>query len=294
MKKNELDIMRNRGGFIAALDQSGGSTPKALKLYGVDETAYSNEEQMYEEIHKMRSRIMTSPAFTSQKILGAILFEMTLDKLVEGVPTATYLNQKGILPFLKIDLGLASEENGVQLMKPITQLDETLKKAAKAEIFGTKMRSVIKGANPVGIRAIVEQQFDIAKTIIAAGLVPIIEPEVDITIPDKAEAEDILLEELKIALSLLSQDQQVVFKLSLPTRENLYLDIQKDSHLLRVVALSGGYTQSEANAKLAKNTGVIASFSRALSEGLSAQQNDEEFNAMISQSIDAIFEASKF
>jgi len=292
MNQAQIDRMHTGKGFIAALDQSGGSTPKALKLYGIDETAYSNEEEMFEIMHRMRSRIMTSPAFSSEHILGSILFDNTLDRQVEGVPTADYLLNKGILPFLKIDLGLAGSNDDVQLMKPIVNLDDTLEKAAENRIFGTKMRSVIKGANPQGIRAVCVQQFETAQKILACGLVPIIEPEVDITIADKEAAEAILREELRKGLAALSPDQQVMLKLSLPTEDNFYADLTKNTRVLRVVALSGGYPQAQADEKLAKNTGVIASFSRALTEGLSVTQTEPEFDRILGASIDAIATAS--
>lgn len=292
MNQAQIDRMHTGRGFIAALDQSGGSTPKALKLYGIDEAAYANDEEMFEVVHRMRSRIMTSPAFTSEYILGAILFDNTLDKQVDGIPTAAYLLRKGILPFLKVDLGLAEPERDVQLMKPITNLDALLKRALANQVFGTKMRSVIKGANRRGIHDIVAQQFDIARQIIGYGLVPIIEPEVDIHIPDKAEAEAILRDELRASLASLSPEQKVMLKLSLPTEDNFYADWTADARVVRVAALSGGYTQAQAIEKLAKNAGVIASFSRALTEGLSARQTDEAFNRVLGDSIKAIAAAS--
>jgi fructose-bisphosphate aldolase class I len=280
-------------GFIAALDQSGGSTPKALRLYGIGEDAYSNEAEMFDLVHEMRSRIMTSPAFTGERILGAILFEMTMDRAVNGVPTADYLwQEKKVVPFLKVDKGLAEEADGVQLMKPIPGLDELLERADAANIFGTKMRSVIKQASAGGIAAIVAQQFDTARQIIAKGLVPIVEPEVDIHCPGKAEAEQLLLERLISELDALDEDQTVMLKLTLPEHDGFYTPCIEHPRVLRVVALSGGYSREEANARLSRNPRVIASFSRALSEGLSAQQSDDEFNDMLDASIASIFEAS--
>ena len=291
---DQLDKARNKPGFIAALDQSGGSTPKALGLYGVTEDAWSNDEEMFDVVHAMRTRIMTSPAFNGDRILGAILFENTMDREVEGQPTAKYLwNVKQVVPFLKVDKGLADEANGVQLMKPIPGLDELLARAKTTDVFGTKMRSVIKQANADGIKAIVDQQFEIGRQIIAAGLVPIIEPEVDIHCPDKAAAEDMLHDEIMKQLDSLDDDQLVMLKLTLPEKDDLYADCIAHANCVRVVALSGGYSRDEANARLAKQHGMIASFSRALAEGLSAQQTDDEFNAMLDSSIAAIFEASK-
>ena len=291
---DQLEKARNKPGFIAALDQSGGSTPKALGLYGVTEDAWSNDEEMYDVVHAMRTRIMTSPAFNGDRILGAILFENTMDRAVEGQPTAQYLwNVKQVVPFLKVDKGLADEANGVQLMKPIPGLDELLERAKKTDVFGTKMRSVIKQANADGIKAIVDQQFDVGKQIIAAGLVPIIEPEVDIHCPDKAAAEDMLHDEIMQQLNALDDDQLVMLKLTLPEKNDLYADCIAHANCVRVVALSGGYSRDEANERLAKQHGMIASFSRALAEGLSAQQSDDEFNAMRDSSIAAIFAASK-
>ncbi|MDJ0758922.1 MAG: fructose bisphosphate aldolase [Woeseiaceae bacterium] len=291
---DQLDKARNTPGFIAALDQSGGSTPKALGLYGVTEDAWSNDEEMYDVVHAMRTRIMTSPSFNGDRILGAILFENTMDRQVEGQPTAQYLwNVKKVVPFLKVDKGLADEANGVQLMKPIPGLDELLARAKTTDVFGTKMRSVIKQANAEGIKAIVDQQFEIGKQIIAAGLVPIIEPEVDIHCPDKAAAEDMLHAEIMSQLDALADDQLVMLKLTLPEKDDLYADAIAHANCVRVVALSGGYSRDEANERLARQHGMIASFSRALAEGLSAQQTDDEFNAMLDGSIGAIFEASK-
>lgn len=293
MNQLQMDLIHTGKGFIAALDQSGGSTPKALLQYGIKEDSYSNEEEMFNLVHDMRTRIITSPAFTSEYILGAILFENTMDRTIQDEFTADYLwGKKGIVPFLKVDKGLAALENGVQLMKPIPDLDNLLKRAAQKNIFGTKMRSVIKDANSEGIKNVVAQQFEIGKQIIEAGLVPIIEPEVDIHSPDKEESEKILKEELMNQLSGLRQNEKIMLKLSIPTAENFYSDLMGEPHIARIVALSGGYTQIEANEKLSKNQGLIASFSRALSQGLTAQQTEEEFDAMLSSSIKAIFAAS--
>ncbi|MFE4710243.1 fructose bisphosphate aldolase [Paenibacillus sp. NPDC056722] len=289
----QLDRIHSGRGFIAALDQSGGSTPKALLQYGIQEDRYSNEEQMYELVHEMRTRIIKSPAFDAQYILGAILFENTMDRFIDGQYTADYLwEQKGIVPFLKIDKGLAEPKNGVQLMKPIAGLDELLKRAVERNIFGTKMRSVIKEANLAGIKQVVEQQFAIANQILDSGLIPIIEPEVDIYSADKEASEKLLKAELASHLSTLGSDVKVMLKLSIPTEENFYRDLIDDPHVLRVVALSGGYSQSEANERLAHHHGLIASFSRGLSEGLAAGQTNEEFNSLLSKSIHAIYEAS--
>ncbi|ATG47210.1 fructose bisphosphate aldolase [Celeribacter ethanolicus] len=280
-------------GFIAALDQSGGSTPKALKLYGIEENEYSGEEQMFDLIHEMRSRIMTSPAFTGEKVIGAILFEMTMDRMVEGKPTPSYLwDVKGVVPFLKIDKGLEAEANGVQLMKPMPGLDDLLARAFKLGVFGTKERSVINAANPEGIKAVVDQQFAVGDQVIAAGLMPILEPEVTITIADKAEAEAILREEILKHLDAMPEDKQVMLKLSLPTEANFYKPLVDHPRVLKVVALSGGYARDEANDILSKNTGMIASFSRALSEGLNAKQSDAEFNDMLAAAVDGIYKAS--
>lgn len=291
--EDQLNKVRTQPGFIAALDQSGGSTPKALKIYGVGEDAYSNEEEMFACVHAMRTRIVTSPAFNGDRILGAILFENTLDRDIEGKSSSNYLWQvKNVVPFLKVDKGLAEEADGVQLMKPIPGLDELLKKALGQNVFGTKMRSVIKSANASGIEQIVAQQFEIGRQIVAAGLVPIIEPEIDINAPDKAEAEALLRTQLMAHLNKLKSDELVMFKLTLPEQANFYKECQDHPNMLKVVALSGGYSRDEANRRLAENNGMIASFSRALSEGLSAQQSDEEFNAMLDASIQAIYEAS--
>ena len=284
----------NKDGFIAALDQSGGSTPKALKLYGVSESAYSNEDEMFDLIHQMRSRIIKSPAFTGDKVMGAILFEQTMDREIDGVPTAQYLwENRSVVPFLKVDKGLADAADGVKLMKPMPDLDALLERAVAKGVFGTKMRSVIDAANPKGIAAIVDQQFEVGRQILSHGLVPIIEPEVTISIDDKAEAEDILLAEIQKHLDGVPEGKQVMLKLSLPTKPNLYKPLIDDPRVMRVVALSGGYSRDEANEKLAQNTGMIASFSRALSEGLSADQSDAEFDAMLAEAIDSIFEASR-
>lgn len=283
-----------KDGFIAALDQSGGSTPKALKLYGIGEGAWSNEAEMFDLIHAMRARIIKSPAFTGDKVMGAILFEQTMDRDIDGVPTAQYLWEKrGVVPFLKIDQGLQEAKDGVKLMKPMPGLDALLSRAAAKGIFGTKERSVIDAANPAGIAAIVAQQFEVGRQVLAHGLMPILEPEVTISIPDKAEAEALLLAEILKHLDTLPEGRQVMLKLTLPTKANLYKPLVDHPRVMRVVALSGGYTRAEANARLAENTGVIASFSRALTEGLSAQQSDAEFDAVLAGAIDSIFEASR-
>ncbi|WDI32402.1 fructose bisphosphate aldolase [Hyphococcus flavus] len=284
----------NKDGFIAALDQSGGSTPKALKLYGVSDDAWSNDEEMFGLIHQMRARIIKSPAFSGDKIMGAILFERTMDGDIDGVPTAQYLREEcGVVPFLKVDKGLADEKDGVKMMKPMPDLDALLKRAVSKGIFGTKMRSVIDSANAKGIADVVAQQFEIGKQILSHGLVPIIEPEVTISISDKAEAEDILLSEITKQLDNLPEGKQVMLKLTLPTKANLYKPLVDHPSVMRVVALSGGYSREDANAKLAQNTGMTASFSRALTEGLSAGQSDGEFDAMLASSINSIFEASR-
>ena len=291
--KAQLEKMRTQPGFIAALDQSGGSTPNALRAYGIKEGAWSNEEQMFGIVHQMRTRIMTSPAFTGERILGAILFENTIDRDVEGKPTADYLwNVKRIVPFLKVDKGLAAESRGVQLMKPMPELAALLGKANAKRIFGTKMRSVVKQANEVGIKDIVRQQFEIARQIIAAGLVPIVEPEVDIHCPEKAKAEELLKTAIREELDALPEGQLVMLKLTLPEKDDLYTEFVTHPKVVRVVALSGGYTREEGNRRLRRNHGIVASFSRALVEGLSAQQSDAEFNAVLNTSIQSIFEAS--
>ncbi len=280
-------------GFIAALDQSGGSTPKALGLYGIGADGYSNDAEMYDLIHGMRARIAEAPAFSGDKVVGAILFEMTMDRDIAGKPTPTYMwEEKGVVPFLKVDKGLADEENGCQIMKPMPELDTLCERAAAKGVFGTKMRSVISAANEAGIRAVVAQQFMVGEQIIGHGLMPIIEPEVTISIADKSEAENILLAELTSALDALPADQQVMLKLTLPNMANLYQPLVDHPRVMKVVALSGGYSREDANAKLAENTGMIASFSRALTEGLNAQQSDAEFNDTIASSIDSIYQAS--
>ncbi|KAF2336578.1 fructose bisphosphate aldolase [Flavobacterium daemonense] len=293
MKTAQLSRMQSAKGFIAALDQSGGSTPKALAQYGVLESSFSNEEEMYTLVHEMRTRIIKSPSFDSQYILGAILFENTMDRKIDGQWTADYLwEKKNIVPFLKVDKGLADLSNGVQIMKPIPNLDELLDRAVERNIFGTKMRSVIKEANPTGIRDVVEQQFKVGLQIFEKGLIPIIEPEVDIYSADKAKSEEILKEEIKKQLSSLSDNVKVMLKLSIPAVNNFYSDLMTDPHVVRVVALSGGYSREEANEKLAQNHGLIASFSRALSEGLSVNQSDEAFNNELSSTIKDIYNAS--
>ncbi|MFV8175131.1 fructose bisphosphate aldolase [Mycolicibacterium peregrinum] len=293
VNQQQADKMTTGKGFIAALDQSGGSTPKALRLYGVEESAYSSEEEMFDLIHQMRSRIITSPVFNGDRVLAAILFEQTMDRSIEGKPTATYLwEDKGVVPLLKIDKGLADVENGVQVMKPMPGLDDLLARAAKGGIFGTKERSVIGAADAEGIAAVVAQQFEVAKQVLSHGLVPIIEPEVTISISDKAEAEDLLRDEITKNLDALPADQKVMLKLTLPTQANHYQSLAEHPKVMRVVALSGGYSRDDANKMLAENTGVIASFSRALTEGLSAQQSDDEFNATLDKSIQSIYDAS--
>ncbi len=289
----QLKKARTAKGFIAALDQSGGSTPKALKAYGVEADAWSNDEEMFDLVHQMRSRIIMSPSFTGERILGAILFEMTVDRKVAGMPTSHYLwREKNVVPFLKIDKGLADESDGVQLMKPIPTLDAQLQKANENEIFGTKMRSVIKQASASGIASIVEQQFEIGKKICAAKLVPIIEPEVDIHCPDKAGAEKILRDEISKHLDKLSEDQPVMLKLTIPEEQDYYKPLIDHERVVRVVALSGGYSREEANERLAKQHGMIASFSRALAEGLSAKQSDQEFDSTLDAAIQSIYDAS--
>lgn len=289
----QLNRMNSGKGFIAALDQSGGSTPKALSQYGVEENSYTNDEEMYTLVHEMRTRIIKSPAFDSQYILGAILFENTMDRKIDGEWTADYLwKKKNIVPFLKVDKGLADLANGVQLMKPISNLEELLTRAVERNVFGTKMRSVIKEANAVGIREIVEQQFEVGKQIFAKGLIPIIEPEVDIYSADKTKSEEILKEEIIKQLNKLDKNVKVMLKLSIPTVNDFYSELISDLHVVRVVALSGGYSREEANQKLAQNHGLIASFSRALSEGLTAGQSDDEFNSKLSTTIKEIYEAS--
>ncbi|WP_054709995.1 fructose bisphosphate aldolase [Bacillus sp. JCM 19041] len=293
MHKQQLETMRSGKGFIAALDQSGGSTPKALADYGITEDAYSGEAEMFDLVHDMRTRIITAPAFHSDHILGAILFEQTMDRKIEGEYTSDYLaNKKGIVPFLKVDKGLAEEANGVQLMKPIADLEETLKRAKERNVFGTKMRSVINEANKEGIKQVVDQQFEVGKQIIEAGLVPIIEPEVDIHSSDKEAAEDLLKEELLTHLNMLRDDESVMLKLTIPTKTGLYQELVEHERVIRVVVLSGGYSRDEANRKLKENDGLIASFSRALSQDLDAKQTDAEFNTALRTAIDGIYDAS--
>lgn len=293
MNATQLKQMHSGKGFIAALDQSGGSTPKALKQYGIEETAWKNEEEMMDLVHAMRTRIIESPAFSSGKILGAILFKATMERSIEGIPTADFLwEKKHVVPFLKVDIGLADEINGCKKMKDFPGLDALCKEAVKFHIFGTKERSVILSANEEGIKAVVAQQFEWAKVMIANGLVPIIEPEVDIHIADKKEAEVILKKYLIEGAKDLKNNEKIIFKLSLPSIDGYYTDLEKLPNVVRVVALSGGYSQDEANVILARNPGVIASFSRALAEGLTAQMSDVEFNAHIEASVNAIYEAS--
>ena len=291
--EQQLEKVRTEPGFIAALDQSGGSTPKALGLYGITADAWSNDEEMFALVHEVRSRIITSPPFNGERILGAILFENTVDREIEGRPTSEYLWQvKNVVPFLKVDKGLADEKDGAHVMKPMPDLGALLDKAKANDVFGTKMRSVIKQADPAGVSAVVQQQFVIGREIVAAGLVPIIEPEVDIHCPDKAAAEDLLLASLLAELNGLGQDEKVMLKLTLPEQDNLYMDCIEHPNVVRVVALSGGYTREEANARLTRNNRMVASFSRALAEGLSANQSDDEFNTMLNTSIQNIFDAS--
>jgi fructose-bisphosphate aldolase class I len=293
MNQEQVTRMREGKGFIAALDQSGGSTPKALSLYGVQENEYSGDVEMFDQIHAMRTRMVKSPAFSGEQVLGAILFEGTMDRQIDGVGSAEYLwKTKKVIPFLKIDKGLADEENGVQVMKPNPDLGALLDRAKAQGVFGTKMRSVIKVANKDGIKAVVAQQFEVGRQILAAGLVPIIEPEVDIHSPSKAEAEVILKAALLEELNKQPADQPVLLKLTLPETDNFYAELVSHASVLRVVALSGGYTREDANAKLSRNNGMIASFSRALTEGLSAKQTDAEFNTMIGNSIADIYSAS--
>jgi len=293
MNSAQLAQMKSGKGFIAALDQSGGSTPKALSLYGIEPNTYSGEAAMFDLVHQMRSRIIKSPSFTSERVIGVILFEMTMDRQIDGLGSAEFLWQKkNIVPFLKVDNGLADEKDGAQVMKPIPELDARLASAISHGVFGTKMRSVIKQANAAGVKAVVEQQFEIGKQICAKGLVPIIEPEVDINCPNKAAAEDLLLAELIKHLDKLGDDQNVMLKLTLPEKAGLYTPLTNHPRVVRVVALSGGYSRDHANEVLAKNPNVIASFSRALSEGLTAQQSDSEFDGMIDKTIQAIYDAS--
>ena len=289
-----LDKLKTQTGFIAALDQSGGSTPKALRLYGIEESEYSSDEEMFNLVHEMRTRIITSTPFSGERVLGAILFENTLDREIEGMSSAHFLWQKKrVIPFLKVDKGLAEESNGVQVMKPMPGLDALLAKAVAQDVFGTKMRSVVKLANHQGIKDVVAQQFEVGKQILAAGLVPIIEPEVDIHSPQKAETEALLKLEILTQLNLLNEGQEVMLKLTLPTEANFYKELVDHPLVLKVVALSGGYSREEANAKLAENQGMIASFSRALTQGVSAKQSQEEFDATLDEAIEGIYQASK-
>ena len=291
MNQEMLNKVKNAQGFIAALDQSGGSTPKALKLYGLDESSYSNEAEMFDRMHEMRTRIMTSPAFNGDRILAAILFEMTMDRQVEGQGSAEYLwNVKKVVPFVKVDKGLADEVDGAQVMKPMPDLDALLERAIKHGVFGTKMRSVIKVANPTGVDAVVKQQFEVGKQILSAGLVPIIEPEVDIKSPQKAETEALL--KAAILKELESVPSAIMLKLSIPTEDNFYAELINHPKVLRVVALSGGYSRNEANERLSRQHNMTASFSRALTEGLTAQQSDAEFNKALDEAIASIFAAS--
>ena len=290
----QLSKVQTQNGFLAALDQSGGSTPKALKLYGVGEDAYSNDDEMFGVIHQMRTRIILSPAFNGNRVLGAILFENTMDREIEGKASAKFLwEDKNVVPFLKVDKGLEAEADGVQLMKPMPGLDSLLDRANAHEVFGTKMRSVVKLGNDAGVKAIVDQQFEVGKQILAKGLVPILEPEVDIHSPEKAQAEDQLKAAILAHLGGLESGQQIMLKLTLPEQDGFYADVIAHPGVLKVVALSGGYSREEANARLSRNKGMIASFSRALTEGLNAQQSDDEFNKMLDGSIESIFQASK-
>jgi fructose-bisphosphate aldolase, class I len=293
MNEEQRQKMREGAGFIAALDQSGGSTPKALKLYGIPEDAYSGDEQMFDLIHDMRARIIKSPAFNGDRILGAILFEMTMERQIDDLDTGDYLwSKKGVVPFLKIDKGLEAEADGVQLMKPMPGLDDLLERGVAKNMFGTKERSVIKLANPKGVQAIAAQQFEVGRQVLSHGLVPILEPEIDIHSPEKAKAEELLLDALRSGLEQVPDGQQVMFKLTLPETDGFYQELVDHPKVLRVVALSGGYSRDEANARLSRNPGVVASFSRALTEGLSAQQSDEEFDAALDNAVGSIFAAS--
>ena len=292
--QEQLDKIEREPGFVAALDQSGGSTPKALRLYGVEEGAWTSDDEMFSIVHAMRTRIITSPSFDGDRILGAILFENTMDREIGGRPSARYLwEERRVVPFLKVDKGLAAEADGVQLMKPMPQLDALLARAKENGVFGTKMRSVIKLADPAGIEAVVSQQFEVARRIVAAGLVPIIEPEIDIHSPEKAEAEALLRAELLAHLDRLDPGERVMFKLTLPEEDDFYAECVRHPKVLKVVALSGGYTREEANARMSRNRGVVASFSRALTEGLNAGQSEAEFDAMLDASIESIFRASQ-
>lgn len=290
----QIEKIKNQPGFIAALDQSGGSTPKALLNYGVGEDAYSNDEEMFQQVHNMRTRIVTSPSFSGERIMGAILFENTMDREIEGRSSADYLWEvKRVVPFLKVDKGLADENNGAQIMKDMPDLDGLLDRAKQKGVFGTKMRSVIKTANAEGVNAVVNQQFEIGTRIVNTGLIPIIEPEVDIHSPEKAAIEALLLPALISSLDQLNDGQSVMLKLTLPEQDDFYKPCVEHPNVLKVVALSGGYTREEANRRLANNRGVVASFSRALTEGLSAEQSDDEFNQMLDESIESIYQASK-
>ena len=292
--REQLGKIEREPGFVAALDQSGGSTPKALRLYGIEEGAWANDDEMFSIVHDMRTRIIGSPSFNGDRILGAILFENTMDREIEGKPSARYLwEEKRVVPFLKVDKGLAPEADGVQLMKPMPELDALLSRAKENGVFGTKMRSVIKLAHRAGIEAVVDQQFEIARRILSAGLVPIIEPEIDIHSPEKAQAEALLREELLARLEGLGAGERVMFKLTLPEEDDFYAPCVGHPNVLRVVALSGGYTRAEANARMSRNRGVVASFSRALTEGLNAGQSEAEFDAMLDSSIQSIFQASR-
>ncbi len=291
--QQQVEKITSGQGFIAALDQSGGSTPKALRLYGVSEDAYDNDAEMFDLIHQMRSRIVKSPAFNGDRVVGAILFEMTMDREIDGTPTGKYLwEELGVVPFLKCDKGLAEEQNGAQMMKPMPELDSLLERGVAKGMFGTKMRSVINAANPQGIADVVKQQFEIGRQILSHGLVPIIEPEITISISDKAEAEALLLSEITKELDALDEGQNVMLKLTLPEAANIYKPLVEHPRILRVVALSGGYSREEANNRLSKNTGMIASFSRALTEGLSAGQTEDEFDSTLDETIQTIFDAS--
>lgn len=292
MNQEQFNRMKNDDGFIAALDQSGGSTPKALKAYGIDEDQYSNEEEMFDLVHKMRSRIITSPSFNKERVLAAILFEQTMDRTIDGKYTGDYLADKGIVPFLKVDKGLADVEHGVQLMKPMPDLDDLLSRAVERNIFGTKMRSNILEANESGIKAVVEQQFEIGKRTVASGLVPIIEPEVSIHAEEKEQIEEILKNEIMNHLNQLNDDEFVMLKLTIPTKANLYKELIDHPQVIRVVALSGGYTRRQANDKLKENDGLIASFSRALASDLKEELTDDEFNTTLDEAVEDIFDAS--
>ena len=293
MNSEQLEKIRTGSGFIAALDQSGGSTPKALKAYGIEESQYNGDDEMFDRIHEMRTRIITSQSFSGSRILGAILFENTMDRSIDGMSSSDYLwSIKGVVPFLKVDKGLADEQHGVQVMKPIDGLDGLLDKASENNIFGTKMRSVIKSADEDGINAVVDQQFEIGNQILQAGLMPIIEPEVDIHSPEKSACEGLMRDAIMRNLELLSGGDAVMLKLTLPEEDNFYSGLVESEKILRVVALSGGYSREEANARMSRNSGVVASFSRALTEGLSAQQSQSDFDSLLDSSIQSIFDAS--